>query len=200
LYTTEVGTNLAGRGTNNTVPNNQPASNTGTNTAKGKPGKLGGMGKLTGGLGGIIGGAALDLASEKLKESGHDKLAATADIGSSALTGAGMGAFLGPMGAAIGGVLGAGYGLYKNMNADETGKDKPKMADGGIATRATAVTVGESGPEAIIPLAKFENLQSELQTLNTTMREVLRYMRDTADNTKKTHDATKSLNGNMFAV
>jgi hypothetical protein len=186
LYTTEVGTNLAG--------------NTGTKTTGGKSDKLGGMGKLTGGLGGIIGGAALDLASEKLKESGHDKLAATADIGSSALTGAGMGAFLGPMGAAIGGVLGAGYGLYKNMNADETNKDKPKMADGGIVTRATAITAGESGPEAIIPLAKFENLQSELQTLNTTMKEVLKYMMDTADNTKKTHDATKSLNGNLFAV
>lgn len=187
LYTTEVGATGAG------IP-----GKAGTTGSAGGKGKM--LGSLKGGLGGLIGGAALDLASEKLKESGHDKLAATADIGSSALTGAGMGAFLGPMGAAIGGVLGAGYGIYKNMNADETGKDKPKMADGGIATRATAVTVGESGPEAIIPLAKFENLQSELQTLNTTMKEVLKYMRDTADNTKKTHDATRSLNGNMFAV
>jgi hypothetical protein len=200
LYTTEVGTGAAGNRatppTTGTADNrNAPPTNN-----KGKLGKIGGMGKLAGGVGGIIGGAALDLASEKLKESGHNKLAATADIGSSALTGAGMGALLGPIGAAVGGVLGAGYGLYKNMNTEEPGKDKPKMADGGIVTKATAITAGESGPEAIIPLAKFENLSAELQTLNTTMREMLRYMRDTADNTKKTHDATKSLNGNMFAV
>lgn len=188
LYTTEVGTSPTGTRTT-------PSTNTGGNS-----GKLGKLGKLGGGLGGLVGGAALDLASEKLKESGHDKLAATASVGSSALTGAGMGALLGPIGAAVGGVLGAGYGLYKNMNTEESGKDKPKMADGGIVTKATAVTAGESGPEAIIPLAKFENLSSELQTLNTTMREMLKYMRDTADNTKKTHDATKSLSGNMFAA
>ena len=200
LYTTEVGAGAAGNRT--TPPTAGTAGNRTTppTNTKGRLGKIGGMGKLAGGVGGIIGGAALDLASEKLKESGHDKLAATADIGSSALTGAGMGALLGPIGAAVGGVLGAGYGLYKNMNTEESGKDKPKMADGGIVTKATAVTAGESGPEAIIPLAKFENLSSELQTLNTTMREMLKYMRDTADNTKKTHDATKSLSGNMFAA
>jgi hypothetical protein len=174
--------------------------------------KTGGMGKMLGGLkggaAGILGGAALDLASEKLKDSGYNKLAAGADIGSSALSGAGTGAMIGSIipglgtaiGGAIGGAIGAGIGIYKNMGSGEPGKDKPKMADGGIVTTPTAVTAGEAGPEAIIPLAKFEKLQTELQTLNTTMREVLRYMRDTADNTKKTHDATKSLNGNMFAV
>ena len=183
-----------------------------TGKGKGTPGgKVGGMGKMLGGLkggaAGLLGGAALDLASEKLKESGHTTLAAGADIGSSALSGAGTGAMIGSIipglgtaiGGAIGGAIGAGIGIYKNMGSAE-GKDKPKMADGGIVTKATALTAGESGPEAIIPLAKFENLSAELQTLNTTMREMLRYMRDTADNTKKTHDATKSLSGNMFAA
>ena len=78
--------------------------------------------------------------------------------------------------------------------------DRPQLADGGIVTRATAITAGESGPEAIIPLAKFEKLQTELATLNTSMREVVRYMKDTADNTKKNIDATRALNGNLFSA
>jgi hypothetical protein len=45
-----------------------------------------------------------------------------------------------------------------------------------------------------------EKTYSELQTLNTNMRELLRHIKDTAENTKKTHEATKNLNGNMFAA
>jgi len=173
-------------------------SGTGGKKTESNPKGLGKMGKLASGLGGIVGGVALDLASEKLRESGYEKLATTTDIGSSALTGAGIGAMLGPIGAAVGGVLGAGYGLYENWST-LAGKEKPKMAEGGIATQATAVTVGEAGPEAIIPLTKFENLQAELATLNTSMQMAIKYMKDTAENTKRTHDATKALNGNLFA-
>ena len=66
------------------------------------------------GVGGLLGGMALDYASDKLTASGHEKLGAAASIGSSALTGAGYGAMLGPAGAAVGGALGGAYGLYKN--------------------------------------------------------------------------------------
>jgi hypothetical protein len=45
-----------------------------------------------------------------------------------------------------------------------------------------------------------EKTYSELQTLNTNMRELLRHIKDTAENTKKTHEATRNLNGNMFAA
>lgn len=44
-----------------------------------------------------------------------------------------------------------------------------------------------------------ENLKNEVQTLNKTMAEILKYIKDTADNTKRTYDATRSLNGNLFA-
>ena len=44
-----------------------------------------------------------------------------------------------------------------------------------------------------------KNLITELQTLNKQTVEVLRYIRDTAEYTKKTVDATKSLGGNLFA-
>ena len=60
------------------------------------------------------------------------------DVGSAALTGAGLGATLGSAffgigavpGAAIGGALGAGYGVAKNF----LGNDEPAMASGGIVS------------------------------------------------------------------
>jgi hypothetical protein len=127
------------------------------------------------------------------------------------LAGAAAGAAIGSVipvigtaiGGAVGGMIGAfgGGALGKMIGEGIMGpsKEKPKMASGGIATQATAVTVGEAGPEAIIPLTKFENLQAELATLNTSMHEVIKYMKDTAENTKRTHDATKALNGDWFA-
>ena len=44
-----------------------------------------------------------------------------------------------------------------------------------------------------------QNASSEMAALNKTMQEILRYMKDTAENTKNTHSATKSLNPNLFA-
>ena len=124
-----------------------------------------------------------------------------------AAAGAAIGSVVPVIGTAIGGIVGGmigGFGggaLGKMIGEGIMGpsKEKPKMASGGIATQATAVTVGEAGPEAIIPLTKFENLQVELATLNTSMHEVIKYMKDTAENTKRTHDATKALNGDWFA-
>ena len=45
-----------------------------------------------------------------------------------------------------------------------------------------------------------EKSHSEMQALNNTMKDMLKYIKDTAENTKRTHDATKALNGNLFAV
>ncbi len=44
-----------------------------------------------------------------------------------------------------------------------------------------------------------EKTAGEIAALNTTMKEILRYVRDTAEHTKNTHNATKSLNPNLFA-
>ena len=100
----------------------------------------GGLTKLAGGAGSLLGGLALDYATEnqmekaqELEQSGQLEAAKKArnigkatDIGSSALTGAGIGGSIGALfggvgavpGAAIGGALGAGYGAYKNFFAD----------------------------------------------------------------------------------
>jgi hypothetical protein len=122
------------------------------------------------------------------------------------------------------------FGSFFSSSSD----DKPKMASGGIVTRATSLIAGESGPEAILPLSRLtdiiqtsfgsnapssgmlqsagnstsqdnsnntvEVLTSKLDQLNNTAVDLLKVMRDTAENTRRTHDATKALNGNLFAV
>ena len=109
---------------------------------------------------------------------------------------------------------------------------RKKMADGGIVNRPTRVLAGEAGSEAIIPLAKFENiiqsfikpktsdeinniasglgnspssngsqevLSAGLDQLNKNVLEMIRTVKDVAENTKRTFEATRSLNGDHFA-
>jgi len=100
----------------------------------------GGLSKIAGGLGSLVGGVALDAVAEnrmekakELQKAGKIKEAKTArnigkgaDIGSLALTGAGIGGTVGSIvpgvgtaiGAGVGGAIGAGYGAYKNFFAD----------------------------------------------------------------------------------
>lgn len=48
------------------------------------------------------------------------------------------------------------------------------------------------------PLANIDAMNSKLDSMNRMTSEMLRYLRETAENTKRTVDATKSLNGNLF--
>ena len=86
----------------------------------GKAGRtLVGAGRLAAGIGGIttIGGYALDAGNNFAKKKGWYKENSTADkvvtISADALKGAGLGMMFGPWGAAIGGLIGAGFGVYK---------------------------------------------------------------------------------------
>jgi len=115
--------------------------------------KMGGTGLkiakgLAGGAASLLGGLALDYATtnqmkkaQKLEQSGQLEAAKKArnvgkatDIGSSALSGAGLGATIGSIipgvgtaiGAGVGGLLGAGYGTYKNFFADTDSKQITK--------------------------------------------------------------------------
>lgn len=45
-----------------------------------------------------------------------------------------------------------------------------------------------------------KSLQAEVQMLNKNITEMLRYARDTADHTKRTYEATRSLNGNVWTT
>jgi len=172
-------------------------SNKPTQPSDGPEKKSGKFGKLAGGIGGIAGGFALDYLGEKARESGNEKTAAGLDVGSAALTGAGMGAFLGPLGAAVGGLAGGAYGAYKNWDT-LTGKDQKKMADGGIVSGPTNALIGEDGPEIVSPIKYFNNLQTELETLNKQTADMIRYLKETAEYSRRNVDATKSLSGDLF--
>jgi phage-related protein len=70
--------------------------------------------------------------------------------------------------------------------------DLPPMTEN--AKKLAATGFEEKGPSLE------EKTHTELVSLNSTMKDLLRYIKDTADNTKKTHEATKNLNGNAFAI
>jgi hypothetical protein len=145
---------------------------------KGGPGGKGGaMGKLSKGAllkggAGVLGGMALEYAGGKLKESGHEKLGAGAEVAGGALSGASTGAMIGSIipglgtaiGASIGGLIGGGLALMNNWDTiTGPGKNKneeeiPKHAEGGIATKPTMGIFGEAGPEALIPLDKLQQM------------------------------------------
>jgi hypothetical protein len=187
---------------------------TGSDTFAGKGGKK--VSKIGLGAGALTAGILSEMASDKLRETGSERAAAGVDILGSAAGGAAIGAMLGPIGAAIGGLLGAGAGLYQNWGT-LAGEQKPvKLAIGGIVTKPTSAIIGEGNEsEAVLPLSQLdqmlsnsdnnmtasaiESLRNELRTLNMQNLEMLRYMRDTAEYTRKTNEATRSLNSNMFA-
>jgi len=64
-------------------------------------------------------------------------------------------------------------------------------AAGSISSAATKLVSGSSSNE--------EKTQMALSALNNTMRELVVYMKDISENTKKNVSATKSLSGNLFA-
>jgi hypothetical protein len=160
------------------------APDTGGGKTGSKFGKLGGVGL------GLAGSIAGNLAADAL---GRDTTAGkSADMLGMAASGAGMGAMFGPLGALAGGLIGGGYGAYKNFF------DGPKMANGGIVTKPTVGMVGENEPEIVSPLRHIESLRTELETLNKQSAEMLKFMRDTAENTRRTTDATVALGGDLF--
>jgi len=85
-----------------------------TKPSTGGGGKASKLGKLAnaakGGIGGLAGGLVLDYAADKARESGNEKTAAGLDIGSSALSGAGMGAMVGSIVPGVGTVIGGTVG------------------------------------------------------------------------------------------
>jgi hypothetical protein len=128
-----------------------------------KLGKAGGMvSKVGGGVGGLVGGLALDYAGSKAEEAGMHKTAAGLGIGSSALTGASMGAMLGPMGALAGGALGAGYGLYKNWGKLTGSPSTPATDAKGALTPPDAQQTGASGGSAATPDSGYTSLTKDV--------------------------------------
>lgn len=93
-------------------PTSPTMNSTASATKLGKLGKYASMGgkafKIGGGIGGMLGGAALDYAADNVE---NKTASGWLNVGSAALSGAAMGAMFGPIGAAVGGLLGAGASL-----------------------------------------------------------------------------------------
>jgi hypothetical protein len=135
----------------------------------------GAVGETAGGLAGGLAGAA-----------------AGAAIGSAFF---GLGAV---PGALIGGLIGGLGGGKAGRMGGEALAGPPKMAAGGVVTQPTLVEAGEAGPEAIIPLYHLESLKTEMQTLNKQTADVIRYLKETAEYSRRNVDATRSLSGDLF--
>jgi len=96
----------------------------------------------------------------------------------------------------------------KKMMAGSPVADSIKAAGAQMIQAATNIALGTGTEKAktaeldvkpSVRLSNEEKTHNELVALNTTMKDLLKYVKDTADNTKRTHDATKSLSGNLFA-
>ena len=123
-----------------------------------------GLGRFAKGGAGALAGIGIDSLSGYAEDSGNTALSTAANIGGAALTGASIGSMIPIIGTAVGAALGAGYGIYESMQPKG-----PEFANGGIVMkRTTRATVGEAGPEAIIPLNAF---YAKLDDLITATRE-----------------------------
>jgi hypothetical protein len=185
-------------------------STTDTKGTKGTS-KMGGLVKgLAGGVGGVLGGLALGAASNYAKEKGMEKTSAGLDIGSSALTGAGTGAMLGSIvpgvgtaiGGALGGLAGGAYGLYQNFGTLFGGKGN-QLAKPSAAEEVTAAAMGlpsvTDGSQSLLTVeSPIEKLVNHMERLNIQTSDMVRYLKETAENTRRNVEATKQLSGNLF--
>lgn len=147
--------------------------------------KLSTIGK---GVGGIIGGLALDYAAGQAAESGHTKTAAGLDIASNALGMASTGAMIGSVipgigtavGGAVGGLAGAGYGLYQNWGnlwSDDTaaGTPKPSAAPG---SKPTPSASGSNETTKKTPMEAVQSTTTEVEKSNRLLQEQNNMLKD----------------------
>jgi len=150
------------------------------NKTRSRGGKLLRFGRgLLGGLGGLLGGLALDYGAEKAAEAGHTRTAAGLSTGSTALYGAGLGATVGSVipgvgtviGGTIGGLLGGAYGMYQNWDGLTGANDPAQQALDERARLATerqaeAATTNQTASEGMA--AASENFSDTVTTLAAT--------------------------------
>ena len=79
----------------------------------------------------------------------------------------------------------------KNLGDMLTAKDDSAVNTAGLQKSGSSQGFGNDVAEI---------LTGKLDMLNSLTQQMLRHMQDTADNTKKNVDATRSLNGNLFAA
>lgn len=76
--------------------------------------------------------------------------------------------------------------------------DFPKAVTEKVETASKTATTFAQGPANTVK--SMENLQLEMQTLNKQTAEMIRYLRETADNSRRNVDAVRSLSGDLFKI
>ena len=151
-----------------------------------------------------IGAAGLGIAGSVAGATGGDKFGALANIGSDALAGAALGAAIPGLNATgvseiVGGLLGAGVGLYNNwgtffadskkdLKAEREAKEKAEKNQQNQEDTTTPSVTGD-------PL---EKLNSSIERLNNHMVDIKNYMLQTANNTRRTVTEIHQMHGDTF--
>jgi len=94
--------------------------------------------------------------------------------------------------------------LWNGTDVDKEKDKKPPSFDEmvvniGKTFQEKVSSVGTNLTTAHMTAEQGKSLVTELQLLNKQTADMLKYIRDTADHAKNTVDATKALNGNLFA-
>lgn len=175
------------------------------------PGPTGGLGgKLMKGAKGLGIGAVLGLGADFAADMlGRETAAgASADVLGSAASMAGTGAMVGSIipglgtaiGAGIGGLAGGAYGLYQNWGTIFGSGAKPIPKPAMPEKSAVEAEISEKALSlpGITIADPMEKMAAQLERLNTQTLEMIRYLRETAEQARRNVEATRSLNGNLF--
>lgn len=174
-------------------------------------GSTGGLGgKLLKGAKGLGIGAVLGLGADFAADMlGRETTAgASADVLGSAASMAGTGAMVGSIvpglgtaiGAGIGGLAGGAYGLYQNWGTIFGSGAKPIPKPAMPEKSAVEAEISEKALSlpGITIADPMEKMAAQLERLNTQTLEMIRYLRETAEQARRNVEATRSLNGNLF--
>lgn len=169
----------------------KPTSPTMNSTASasklGKLGKYASMGgkafKIGGGIGGMLGGAALDYAADNVENKTASGLL---NVGSAALTGAAMGAMFGPIGAAVGGLLGAGASLI----AGEGGKKLFGSSDEQTEMDTLTNLQEQQAQSSNAQIRSLDDIAESIRESNKTLTRVVEKMSTDAQQDVNRREAT----------
>ena len=93
--------------------------------------------------------------------------------------------------------------MEKIKSATPSVGESLKMGFSNIISKVTGGSTAETpvtGSQIINQSADLNAMAAEMKRLNNVSTEMLKNIREIAENTKRNVDATKSLNGNLFAT
>ena len=139
--------------------------------------------KIGGGIGSMLGGAALDYTADNVENKTASGLL---NVGSAALTGAAMGAMFGPIGAAVGGLLGAGASLI----AGEGGKKLFGSSDEQTEMDTLTNLQEQQAQSSNAQIRSLDDIAESIRESNKTLTRVVEKMSTDAQQDVNRREAT----------